>query len=468
VLLTPFLVTAGLIINKYLDSPGHWTGLVRPTLVAWLAIVLGLGLLRLVKQSAGRSAAFMVLLLLLASGARSAIAVALAAAFIVLVKKARGGATPRLRPVVAVGLAGAFVGIGIAQLFVSGAVTRDDIVQPPVTRGVATADAPNIYVLLLDAYGRQDTLAAMGLDNEPFLAELEARGFDVYRDSRSNYTWTSSTMASMLNMRPLSEIAGLPPPGSSDREQTRALRRAINDGEGIKRLREHGYRIVSIPSVTGYEIPRDVDELRDSGQLTEFEIHLLQSTTLAGVLEFVAPDFIGAQDRDRIRATFRELKPERAPAFVLAHVMAPHQPFVFWADGEPRAMPDCFPACWFWEPWDVPSPEAFSAAYVAQVGYVNRQTLAAVDRLIASDPAAVVVVFGDHGSRGIPSDPAEAFRNLMAVRSLGHPHVLGAAPTLVNLLGSILNAYLGVDVPRWPDDQFAGRHLDAVRIAPVD
>ena len=68
---------------------------------------------------------------------------------------------------------------------------------------------------MLDAYARQDTLASMGLDNEPFLAALEARGFDVYRDSRSNYTWTSSTLASMLNLRPLHEIDGLPAPGSA-------------------------------------------------------------------------------------------------------------------------------------------------------------------------------------------------------------------------------------------------------------
>jgi len=38
---------------------------------------------------------------------------------------------------------------------------------------------PPIYVVLLDAYPRTDALAAVGFDNEPFLRELEDRGFDV-------------------------------------------------------------------------------------------------------------------------------------------------------------------------------------------------------------------------------------------------------------------------------------------------
>ena len=48
------------------------------------------------------------------------------------------------------------------------------------------ADAgPNIQIIVLDGYARGDTLLEWGFDNGPFLAALEARGFDVSRSERA-------------------------------------------------------------------------------------------------------------------------------------------------------------------------------------------------------------------------------------------------------------------------------------------
>ena len=54
---------------------------------------------------------------------------------------------------------------------------------------------PDIYVILLDGYPRADTLARLfDFDNGPFLAALEAKGFDVSAGSSSNYMYTELTL----------------------------------------------------------------------------------------------------------------------------------------------------------------------------------------------------------------------------------------------------------------------------------
>jgi len=456
-----------MVLGEYADTGAHWTVVVRPTVVAMAGAAIAQMALMVLRQSPTRSATVTIVLLLLLSGSRAGFAFVGAAGLIALLWFARRRSLPSIQPATAFVLAAAFLTAAVGRVFVEGTITVEDIVSAPRVSASAPATAPSIYIVVLDAYARQDTLASMGYDNEPFLAELERRGFDVYRDSRSNYTWTSSTLASMLNMRPLHEIPELPDRGSPDRQQTRALRRAINSAFGLEMLRENGYRLVAIPPLADYVVLRDVDAFLDPGQLTEFEIHLLQDTTLAGIVGIVAPDFVGAQHRDRISDSFARVTPQPRPTLLLAHVISPHHPFVFDAEGRALPMPNCFPRCWFWEPWDTFSPSEFAEGYVAQVQFVNRETLAAVDRVITGDPEAVVVIMGDHGSRGVPSDEDEQFRNLLTIRSPGHPRLLGDGPTPVNLLGSILGAYLDIEVPNWPDDQYAGRHLDAVRVAPV-
>ena len=69
------------------------------------------------------------------------------------------------------------------------------------------ADDPDIFILILDGYPGDESFSRLfGGDNGQFREELEARGFDVMRQTESNYTFTQGTLTSMLHMRPLHEI----------------------------------------------------------------------------------------------------------------------------------------------------------------------------------------------------------------------------------------------------------------------
>jgi hypothetical protein len=71
-------------------------------------------------------------------------------------------------------------------------------VRPPAVG----AFLPDVYCVILDGYTRGDVLDEVyGFDNEPFLHELEARGFHVARESYTNSPATYLSLASSLNER---------------------------------------------------------------------------------------------------------------------------------------------------------------------------------------------------------------------------------------------------------------------------
>jgi hypothetical protein len=454
----PAMVGAGIVLGDFAATPGAigtvsrvFLGVVVTTLVVQVALTFALH-----RTDRAALATLAILLLLIGRDLTLPLmAVAAGGAAMQLWRRMHGHPVYKLPLDSLLVLPVAFLLVSGGQVLLSGAVTWDDIRLLPPSVGQTGEPGPNIYFLLLDGYARQDTLAGMGFDNGPFLARLEARGFDVYRDSRSNYNFTGPTLTSIFNLKPLAALAL---PKGDETDDRRVLRRAINAGTALTILRQHGYRLVTMQPIADHAALYAVDEVRASSGLNQYEIHFLQDTTLAGILSLIAPDYVAGQHRDRIRAAFAALQPESVATFTWMHVVAPHPPFVFNADGSAKSLPACFPRCWFWAPWNGVFADDFEANYTAQVRWVNTATLAAVDRVIAGDPQAVMVIFGDHGSRAT-GDTAEYFRNLLAVRSPAFPRLLGTAPTMVNVLPAIFNAYLGTDLRRWPDEQFTGKGI---------
>ena len=66
------------------------------------------------------------------------------------------------------------------------------------------SDRPDIYYIILDAYGRNDVLGEF--DNADFLTDLERRGFFVATSATSNYRDTLQSLASSLNFAYLDDL----------------------------------------------------------------------------------------------------------------------------------------------------------------------------------------------------------------------------------------------------------------------
>ena len=317
---------------------------------------------------------------------------------------------------------------------------------------------PSIHLLLLDAYPREDILAELDFDNGPFLTAMADRGFDDYPQSRSNYDRTPFSLLTMLTLRHLGDIEELDGADAAGdaAEQQRVAGRALLGVPLFDLVEEAGYRTRVVDGPVVHAPLGGADEVTSAGSATNFELDTLQRTPLAAPLEALG---IGMdQARSQVTGSLALFAdPPEGPSFTFTHVMAPHAPFSFEADGSVVPAPPCYPdTCAIFDGQDEGlgwSEEEHWSRVIGHVTHLNDLVLEAVDRLLAADAEAVIVVFGDHGMR-VPGDPANIHRNLLLARTPGHPGLFGEAPTLVNVVPHLLNAYLGADAALLPDDLF--------------
>lgn len=343
--------------------------------------------------------------------------------------------------------------IALVSLAMSGAV------RLPATANAdplpAASDPPSVYVVLLDGYPALGTIEdEFGYDTAPFVAGLEERGFHVADRSRSNYNRTLLTLSSMLHMEYVESVPGLSHPQDGFARQNRQLTDAINLAPVPEMFDEAGYRTVSISSSYGEATVTSVDRVIDTGAMALFEEQLLRYTAAGKWLIQTWPDLVADRHRQGVLGVLAHLRnvpaEETSPVFALAHVFSPHAPFVFNADGSPRALLDCYPQrCGMTTPeldrLDIDA-ETYADALVAQVTYLNGQILRTVDAIAAADPDAVIVLFSDHGVRYQEGPSAEHFRTFLATRTPGQEDLFGDDVSLVNLFPMMLNAYFGTDL----------------------
>jgi len=311
---------------------------------------------------------------------------------------------------------------------------------------------PDIYLLMLDGHPSLDTMhARLGVDPGPFRAALEGRGFDVLDDSRSNYTWTPLTLLSMFNARHVDSMIPPPHPATLD-AQFRQLMNALREPPATwAPFRQAGYTIATIPSAyTEYGLPA-ADGYLDSGQLNSFELNLLSETLLANSM----PDLFLDQVRGRTLASIERtrdwsLAHANEPRLLFTHLLIPHAPYVFDADGGAVPLAPCFPGCSALS-LVRDDAELRESRARAQLEFTDAQVIEIVDSLLAAgDPSPVIILFSDHGSRLFPDDLGERLENFMAVRWSGPSPLLADDATPMEIMPALARQLLGATIPSDP------------------
>jgi hypothetical protein len=335
----------------------------------------------------------------------------------------------------------------------------------PAKSGSGKGLRPDVFFIILDGYGRADTLKhTFGFDNRPFLAEMEKRGFAIGEYSRPNYVQTELSLTSTLN---LDYLQNLHIPSAPTPEWMRAkLDEMIDDSIVARCFRANGYSYMGVGS--GFPKLRfsSADyRLINNNELPRLWPLLLDLTPLSAT----PPTFVAAseQKRDAILRAFRnvrELAPPKAkPMFLVMHVLAPHPAFVFNADGSDRETKH---AAGLWDGshfYAVGGTKAdYSEGYIQQLQYINKLVLALVDDIIKVNPNAVIIVQGDHGSKRDldqdsyeHTDMNEVVGLLNAVRA---PELeqYGVHPTVtpVNTFRNLLSVLFGYDLPPLEDRSY--------------
>jgi hypothetical protein len=336
------------------------------------------------------------------------------------------------------------------------ASTANPAVSAPI--GQRSEPTPDIYYIILDGYARADTLATYyQFDNSPFLSALEGLGFRISPNSRSNYSWTFLSLPSSLNMRYLPELTEGALRTSSDRRLPYFLMRkhALMD-----LVRAQGYRFIQIGSTWGGTIDNQYADSSISCQRSLLDDEFLRSYIEASWLR-VLESFVAHDIAECTLFAFDQLQnsaKSKAPKFVFAHFIPPHHPYLFDRQGtilQHVALSnqlDLQNRLW-----------GDSAAYLAQIEFVNQRILSALKAIIAdSAQTPIIILQSDHGPHLPQLAPqeqrTERLKNFTAALTPGHPGLLPAAVTPVNIFRHIANAYFAAQLPILEQHSYASQY----------
>jgi hypothetical protein len=267
----------------------------------------------------------------------------------------------------------------------------------PLIKKTQTTVTRDIYYVILDGFGRADVLRKYyRSDLDGFIAFLRGKGFYVPDQSQSNYAQTFLSLASTLNLSYVDDVAEAVGDDSRDRRPLKAL---IDRNALMRAARTAGYRLIAIGS--DYLATTDVDNVDlcacQQYGLDELQVGMLSVTPFAGLP--IDRWTYGAHRRKVMEsfASIEELSALAGPKLVFAHVIAPHPPFVFEANGSPRQPAGRFFGFHDGDHYRGPKGEYFTG-YRDQVQFVAARLRRIVESLLnRPGPPPVIVLHGDHG-----------------------------------------------------------------------
>ncbi len=299
-------------------------------------------------------------------------------------------------------------------------------------------------------------------DNSQFLGYLRSQGFYVASHSRANYPKTFQSLASSLNMTHLTHLT---PALADSADQTPLYPLSLRHAVG-RYLAPRGYRLIQVGSwwpPTHRDPFAHANYAYDPPVLDHCTRVLLHPTAICALLRRLAP----YHERDTHRASalyqfdaLAQAVEQPGPKLVFAHILLPHRPFVFDADGGPLTSKD-----------EATRPVA---CYLAQLRFLNSRLRDLLDPILhARGAPPIVILQADEGPYCARSEfgvengadvnwltlSDDALRMHIGILNAYHfPGVdtgaLYDSLTPVNTFRVLLDLYFGEDLPLLEDRSY--------------
>lgn len=328
-----------------------------------------------------------------------------------------------------------------------------------------TEAKPDIYYFIFDRYGSPSVLADYyGFDNSELGHFLEEKGFYVAPDSRSNYLKTAHSLASTFHMGYLDFLAEDPRSKLGDWHPIYDMVRNHRVGRFLK---DQGYQFIQIG---GWWAPTQYNAAADENYsfgFTEFDNSYLRKTIVPAVLDAVAPESTYARllqwdNAQCLRVPkqiekVKEIGRRSEATFVFAHILVPHDPYVFGVDGRCLPLNEAFIGT---------EPEN----YIKQVQYANSLIRDFVSSLLATDgPKPIIIIQADEGPfparyrtgnlswREAAADELKAKTGILNAYYFpdGDYSQLDPQVTSVNTFRIVFDKYFGTNLGRLPERIYA-------------
>lgn len=340
----------------------------------------------------------------------------------------------------------------------------------------AVSNVPNIekrdiYYFILDGYAGQNTLSNIyEFNNDKFINNLKEKGFYVADDSHSNYRTTPLSIASSLNYDYLDNLDEYYSDITNDEldEGVAGGLLALGANSRIQSfLKRQGYYVLNFNSgkgATGWGgSAAQWDENIHCSEVSS-QLHMVfYNTTIFGSFdldlkfdELKLDYYLRNNERARILCPLDNIvyakKYSSKPMFVLAHIIAPHPPFVFGPNGEEvndRALSLTGQAVW-----------NDREGYLNQLQFINRRIAQVVDTLLEqSRVKPIIVIQADHGPASLEDIDSPTLLSLSERMGILNAYYfpdenwddLYPSITPVNSFRVILNNYFDQNLPYLPD-----------------
>ena len=321
---------------------------------------------------------------------------------------------------------------------------------------------PNVYYIILDGYPRNDVLKKhLDFDNNEFINFLKQREFYVAENSYSNYSLSSTSIPATMNMNYINFLTD--ELGEDSRSYDPLLGKDFGlyaDNQVIKNFKSMGYKVAKIGSVPMYlhEIPlADLSLCYKSIHL--MDNRLFDTVARTSMIGYFIERWSEDLQRQIILCAFEELPKISSyyeePVFVWSHIMLPHFPLIFGADGEPITPGESLLV--------MNNPHVFEGTdsswnikqqFLQQLQFSNKKSMELVDKILENEKQSIIIIQSDHGSAfdvdlDDPTDD-DVHQRLSNINAIYFPdekprEILMNDPTNVNTFRIVFNSYFGSD-----------------------
>lgn len=309
-------------------------------------------------------------------------------------------------------------------------------------------NTPNIYLLLADEYaGDEQLLQQFNFNNSGFKQQLQTRGFYNIPYTRSNYNYTPYSMASIFQMDYLTGITAQ----SNNQNNLNIAFSAINDNKLASYLKLKGYQVIngSLFRFTNLAPVSAENEFYSTGAKLllsktlsnkikkELWYHLLTTFDLSYFQQDYLKRLASNISASR-QAVLKEY--DNRPRFIYAHFIMPHYPYLFNSKGEPNSYKQAMDA-------------GNKNNYLGFLTYSNQFFIDLIDSVSRKDPAAIIILMGDHGFTKYNDKNLLKynFSNIVSIKLPGDDY--GNIPdslSNVNLFRVVLNKQFGIGLSSLP------------------
>ena len=329
---------------------------------------------------------------------------------------------------------------------------------------------PNIYYIILDGYPRNDVLKKhVNFDNSEFTDLLKQRGFHVAENSHANYSFSSPSISSTMNMNYINFLVD--EVGEDSRDYNPILGKDFGlyaDNQVIKNFKLMGYKVAKIGLVATYlhEIPlADISPCYKTIHL--MDNRLLDAVGSTSMIGYFIERWAEEQQRQIILCDFEELPKISGyfeePVFVWSHIMLPHFPLIFGPNGEPitpgQSLLTMNHPEYTGSGWDI------KTQFVQQIQFANKKSIEFIDKILENEKQSIIIIQSDHGSAfGINlQDPTDddIIQRLSNLNAIYFPdekyrEALTDDLTNVNTFRIVFNSYFGSDYEMLEDRTYWG------------